>query len=97
MKRIRTTEVKAHVGERVHVAGWLHSLRQLGGVTFLVLRDGWGMIQAVTEVEARTTETVVTAAEVAGFQARKAHSTATSRQETIQTSMLCLWSTCTSS
>jgi nondiscriminating aspartyl-tRNA synthetase len=44
MERIQTTEVKAHIGERVRVAGWLHSLRQLGGITFLVIRDGWGML-----------------------------------------------------
>lgn len=52
MERMLTTEVKAHMGERVRVAGWLHSLRQLGGVNFLVVRDGRGMIQAVTENEA---------------------------------------------
>jgi nondiscriminating aspartyl-tRNA synthetase len=52
MERTITTEVGAHVGERVRVMGWLHSLRQLGGVTFLVLRDGWGLIQAVTEEQA---------------------------------------------
>jgi nondiscriminating aspartyl-tRNA synthetase len=49
MQRILTLEVKARVGERVRVAGWLHSLRQLGGVNFLVIRDGWGLVQAVTE------------------------------------------------
>jgi nondiscriminating aspartyl-tRNA synthetase len=49
MQRILTSEVQAHVGERVRVAGWLHSLRQLGGVNFLVIRDGWGLVQAVTE------------------------------------------------
>ncbi|HLJ35988.1 MAG TPA: aspartate--tRNA(Asn) ligase, partial [Ktedonobacteraceae bacterium] len=47
-----TIEVGAHIGERIRVAGWLHSLRRMGGVTFLVVRDGWGMIQAVTESEA---------------------------------------------
>ena len=52
MERIRTTEVKAHVGERVCVQGWLHAVRRLGGVSFLVLRDGWGTVQAVTEQEA---------------------------------------------
>ncbi|HZT98788.1 MAG TPA: aspartate--tRNA(Asn) ligase [Ktedonobacteraceae bacterium] len=51
MERIQTTEVKAHIGERVRVAGWVHSLRQLGGITFLVIRDGWGMLQTVTENE----------------------------------------------
>ena len=52
MERVRTTEVKAHVDERVKVQGWLHAVRRLGGVNFIVLRDGWGTIQAVTEQEA---------------------------------------------
>ncbi|WIG59008.1 MAG: nondiscriminating aspartyl-tRNA synthetase [Ktedonobacterales bacterium] len=52
MERIHTTEVGAHLGERVHLAGWLHSLRRMGGITFLVLRDGWGTVQAVVEDEA---------------------------------------------
>ena len=52
MQRILTTEVSAHVGERVRVMGWLHSLRQLGGINFLVIRDGWSIVQAVAETEA---------------------------------------------
>ncbi len=52
MERIRTTEVGQHVGERVRVAGWLQSNRRLGGINFLVLRDGWGIVQAVAESEA---------------------------------------------
>ena len=51
MERIRTTEVSQHIGERVRVAGWLQSKRQLGGINFLVVRDGWGTIQAVAETE----------------------------------------------
>ena len=50
-QRIRTTEVASYAGERVRVAGWLQSLRRLGGVTFLVIRDGWGQLQAVAETE----------------------------------------------
>ena len=49
MKRTLTSEVKIHTGERVRVTGWLHSLRQLGGLNFLVIRDGWGLIQAIAE------------------------------------------------
>ncbi len=49
MERTLTLQVKAHIGERVRVAGWLHSLRQLGGLNFLVIRDGWGLVQAVAE------------------------------------------------
>ncbi len=51
MKRIRTTEVSQHVGQRVKVQGWLHAWRRLGGVNFIILRDGWGTVQAVTEDE----------------------------------------------
>ncbi len=50
-KTIRTVEVSAHIGERVRLTGWLQQLRRLGGVSFVVLRDGWGTIQAVTENE----------------------------------------------
>src|SRR5579863_5884285 len=56
IERMRTLEVGAHVGERIRVAGWLHSLRRMGGLTFLVVRDGWGMIQAVTENESELGE-----------------------------------------
>ncbi len=52
MQRIPTSEVGSHAGERVRVMGWLHSLRQLGGINFLVIRDGWGIVQAVAETGA---------------------------------------------
>ncbi|MBV9613855.1 MAG: aspartate--tRNA(Asn) ligase [Ktedonobacteraceae bacterium] len=51
MERIPTQEVKGRIGERVRVAGWLHSFRQLGGLNFLIIRDGWGLVQAVAEHE----------------------------------------------
>ncbi|MBN1584493.1 MAG: aspartate--tRNA(Asn) ligase, partial [Anaerolineae bacterium] len=49
VKRIRTTEANAYVGRRVRMAGWLHRLRRLGGISFLILRDGYGLFQAVIE------------------------------------------------
>lgn len=49
MKQIRTIEASAYVGEQVRLVGWVHHLRQLGALNFLILRDGWGLIQAVTE------------------------------------------------
>ncbi|MBP6017375.1 MAG: aspartate--tRNA(Asn) ligase [Candidatus Promineofilum sp.] len=52
MHEIRTVEANEHVGEMVRLQGWLHNLRRLGGVNFIVLRDGWGTIQAVTEDDA---------------------------------------------
>ena len=52
MERMWTTELAAHAGERVRVAGWLHRLRTLSNVSFLVLRDGKGLAQIVIEDEA---------------------------------------------
>jgi nondiscriminating aspartyl-tRNA synthetase len=49
MQRIWSTELKAHTGERVRLAGWLHRLRQLGNLSFLILRDGRGLAQIVVE------------------------------------------------
>jgi nondiscriminating aspartyl-tRNA synthetase len=53
MERVRTVHVAARVGTRVRVVGWLQAQRRLGGVTFLVVRDGWGVAQAVVGDEAR--------------------------------------------
>ena len=52
MNDIRTVEANEFIGQQVRLQGWLHNLRRLGGVNFIVLRDGWGTIQAVTENEA---------------------------------------------
>lgn len=48
-QRIRSTEIAEHIGERIRIQGWLHVVRKLGGVTFIIVRDGWGTVQAVTE------------------------------------------------
>ncbi|MFL6016755.1 MAG: amino acid--tRNA ligase-related protein [Gaiellaceae bacterium] len=49
MKRILTTELAAHAGERVLLQGWLHRRRELSRVSFLVLRDRAGLAQVVVE------------------------------------------------
>jgi nondiscriminating aspartyl-tRNA synthetase len=49
MERISTTDLSSHVGERVRLAGWLHRLRRLSGVSFLILRDGKGLAQIVVD------------------------------------------------
>ena len=49
MERVWTTDLHRHAGERVRLAGWLHRLRRLSQVSFLVLRDGKGLAQVVAE------------------------------------------------
>jgi nondiscriminating aspartyl-tRNA synthetase len=49
MERVLTGELRAHVGERVLVAGWLHHRRRLARLTFVLLRDRAGIAQIVVE------------------------------------------------
>ena len=49
MERIYSDELAEHVGERVRLAGWLHRLRRLSRVSFLILRDARGLAQVVLE------------------------------------------------
>ncbi|HKP54057.1 MAG TPA: aspartate--tRNA(Asn) ligase [Chloroflexia bacterium] len=49
MERIYTADIKEHLGERVRLVGWLHRLRRLSHVTFLILRDAKGLAQVVVE------------------------------------------------
>jgi nondiscriminating aspartyl-tRNA synthetase len=35
-------------GKEVRVIGWVHRIRELGGVTFIILRDRSGMVQLVS-------------------------------------------------
>ena len=49
METIRTTELAEYIGQRVTLTGWLHQQRAMGGITFVILRDGWGTAQAVTQ------------------------------------------------
>ncbi|MFW6069684.1 MAG: aspartate--tRNA(Asn) ligase [bacterium] len=51
MKQVRTVDIENYVGQRVRLQGWVHVLRRMGGISFLVIRDGWGTVQAVTEDE----------------------------------------------
>lgn len=48
-ERILSSQLGQHVGERVCLSGWLHNLRRLKEVNFLILRDRAGMAQVVIE------------------------------------------------
>jgi len=36
-------QIKAHLGKRVQVRGWVHRIRELGKITFILLRDSSGI------------------------------------------------------
>ncbi len=45
--RIYTDELHEHAGERVRIAGWLHRVRRLSNVTFVIVRDARGLAQVI--------------------------------------------------
>ncbi len=53
LTRSYTHELPHKIGQRVQLQGWVHALRKLGGVSFLILRDGWGTAQIIIETEAQ--------------------------------------------
>jgi nondiscriminating aspartyl-tRNA synthetase len=67
MQRILSTELTAHIGAQVTIAGWVHRRRLLKSVAFLIVRDVTGLTQVVVtepelraQIEGLTEETVVT-------------------------------------
>ena len=49
---------KENVGERVKIAGWVQSIRNLGGLVFVALRDQYGITQAVISGNNELADTV---------------------------------------
>ncbi len=60
----RTHAADAKPGESVTVKGWVHELRDLGGIAFLILRDGSGKLQVKIEKDEMPAELVETALDV---------------------------------
>ncbi len=50
--RVLSNELKDHINSEVHLEGWLHKKRLLGGLTFINLRDRKGIVQAVIKDKA---------------------------------------------
>ena len=46
-ERVLAAEVAAHEGRTITVAGWVHRIRELGAVSFVLLRDRSGLVQVV--------------------------------------------------
>ncbi|MBG0568109.1 aspartate--tRNA(Asn) ligase [Actinoplanes aureus] len=66
MQRILSTQLTAHVHEKVTIAGWIHRRRLLKSVAFLIVRDAGGLSQVVVtdpqtreQLERLTEESVV--------------------------------------
>ncbi len=49
--RVLAKDVSAHEGREITVSGWVHRIRSLGGITFVMLRDRSGMVQVVYSSE----------------------------------------------
>ncbi|MCA9383028.1 aspartate--tRNA(Asn) ligase [Candidatus Dojkabacteria bacterium] len=49
MERLLNKNLKENVGKQVLVKGWMHTLRKMGKINFLVIRDRSGLVQVVIE------------------------------------------------
>ena len=52
LPRVLIDQLAGHDGRYVRIAGWVHRQRKLSRVTFLLVRDGWGVAQVVIEDDA---------------------------------------------
>jgi len=60
----RTHSADAAAGDTVTVAGWVHEIRDLGGIAFLIVRDGTGKIQVKFEKDEMDDALVETALDI---------------------------------
>ncbi len=51
MERTLSTDLPKYFDETVRIRGWLHAIRPLGKVNFVIVRDAGGLIQIVVEKE----------------------------------------------
>ena len=49
IQRVLSSELIKHIGKRVTIQGWLHKKREMGAMTFLVVRDRHGLTQILDD------------------------------------------------
>ena len=47
MKRIMINQLNDYINGKVQIKGWIHRIRKLKSVTFIILRDRTGLVQCV--------------------------------------------------
>ena len=52
MERTRSEQLATRIGQRVCVFGWLQSVRTIGAISFVIVRDAGGLVQAVADPSA---------------------------------------------
>ncbi len=59
--RTLASELSSKAGQQVELSGWIHRVRELGGISFVVLRDRSGTVQLVYDGKVEyTPESVIT-------------------------------------
>lgn len=49
MERIMINKLSEHINQSVNIKGWIHRIRKLKSITFIILRDRSGLLQCVAE------------------------------------------------
>jgi nondiscriminating aspartyl-tRNA synthetase len=62
--RTLLAEIKEHLGKEVHVRGWVHRIRELGKISFILLRDVSGITQLVVDAGSGSQEVAQTASQL---------------------------------
>ncbi|WP_251860016.1 aspartate--tRNA(Asn) ligase [Clostridium sp. Marseille-Q2269] len=47
MKRILISELKYYINKKVTIQGWIHKVRKLKNITFVIIRDRSGLVQCI--------------------------------------------------
>jgi nondiscriminating aspartyl-tRNA synthetase len=51
MHRLLTEHLYSHIGETVKIQGWIHRIRKIGKIAFLIIRDRSGVVQCVIDTK----------------------------------------------